>query len=58
MIDEIFDRTYQNGRAQMNAAISSGVRPVGAAIRNAFEVLNRIEYRSPWRETASKGGCN
>ncbi|HWU93383.1 MAG TPA: hypothetical protein VN106_09085 [Sphingomicrobium sp.] len=58
MIDEIFDRTYQAGRTEMNATISSALRTLAAALLNAFEVLNRIEYHSPWTERASKGRCN
>ena len=57
MIDEIFDRTYQAGRSEMNATISSGFHALAAAMLNAFEVLNRIEYQSPWREQPSKGRC-
>jgi hypothetical protein len=49
MIDEIFDRDYQAGRAELNAAISGGFARLGSAVSNAFRVLNRIEYESPWR---------
>jgi hypothetical protein len=48
MIDEIFDRSYQARRAEMNHALSAGFLAVGRALRNAFEVLNRIEYDAPW----------
>ena len=48
MIDEIFDRNYQANRAQLNAAIATGVARFGRAIGNAFAVLNRIEYSAPW----------
>ena len=50
MIDEIFDRSYQAGRSELNAAVVSGFRTIGKSIRNAFEVLARIEYESPWLE--------
>lgn len=58
MIDEIFDRTYQDGRAQLNAGIGIALRNLGAGIRQAFEVLNRIEYQSPWSEPAGKRRCS
>ena len=48
MIDEIFDRNYQAGRTELNAAISSGFVRLGNAVANAFAVLNRIEYDAPW----------
>ena len=50
MIDEIFDRNYQSGRAELNAAIGRGVARLGTAVANAFAVLNRIEYSQPWAE--------
>ncbi|HEY8435040.1 MAG TPA: hypothetical protein VIK68_10590 [Sphingomicrobium sp.] len=48
MIDEIFDRNYQAGRRELNAAIASGFARLGRAVGNAFAVLNRIEYSAPW----------
>ena len=48
MIDEIFDRNYQSGRAELNAAIGRGLARLGTAFGNAFAVLNRIEYSEPW----------
>lgn len=50
MIDEIFDRSYQAGRAELNASLLSGLRNVGRSVADAFEVLNRIEYSAPWRD--------
>ena len=50
MIDEVFDRSYQAGRGELNAAIGSAIRTIGKSITNAFEVLNRIEYNAPWLE--------
>lgn len=48
MIDEIFDRHYQAGRTELNAAILRGIGRLGNAFDNAFGVLNRIEYAAPW----------
>ncbi|MGN6155537.1 MAG: hypothetical protein ACTHN4_07365 [Sphingomicrobium sp.] len=48
MIDEIFDRTYQAGRSELNAGLGLVFREIGNAASNAFHVLNRIEYDSPW----------
>ena len=48
MIDEIFDRQYQAGRQQLNASVLDGITSFVSAALNAFKVLNRIEYQSPW----------
>ena len=48
MIDEIFDRQYQTGRQEMNAALLGGINRLGRSVLNAFTVLNRIEYSAPW----------
>jgi hypothetical protein len=48
MIDEIFDRTYREGRDQLNAGLTHGLQRAFAATSNAFLVLNRIEYQAPW----------
>jgi hypothetical protein len=48
MIDEIFDRSYRAGRAQLNASLSHGLSRLADTVMNAFNVLNRIEYQAPW----------
>ena len=58
MIDEIFDRHYQAGRNDMNAAIVSGLASLGRAVAEAFRVLNRIEYQAPWATPSKKARYN
>ena len=48
MVDEIFDREYRDGRAELNASIDRALKQLGNSINNAFNVLNRIEYNAPW----------
>jgi len=48
MMDEIFDRNYQAGRAELNASLINGLSRLRSAVNNAFAVLNRIEYSEPW----------
>ena len=48
MMDEVFDRVYQDSRGELNASITKLIARLGHAVTNAFEVLNRIEYNSPW----------
>ena len=58
MIDEIFDRHYQSGRNELNAALVSAASRFGRAVSNAFTVLNRIEYSAPWTAKAKRVRCN
>jgi hypothetical protein len=55
MIDQMFDRAYQQGRTELNASLTVAFRRAGTAIANAFEVLNRIEYDAPWLRQRRKG---
>jgi hypothetical protein len=48
MIDQHFDRQYQAGRSDLNAAIVAAARQLGKALGNAFAVLNRVAYAAPW----------
>jgi hypothetical protein len=52
MIDEIFDRAYREGRAELNASLTGAFHGFAAGVRDAFVVLNRIEYRAPWIDRA------
>ena len=58
MIDEIFDRNYQAGRDELNAAIGRGFGRLSGAIGNAFKVLNKIEYQTPWTTKAKRARYN
>jgi hypothetical protein len=55
MIDEIFDRTYQSGRTDLNAALALFFNRASSAVAEAFRVLNRIEYNAPWIERKRTG---
>ena len=54
MIDELFDREYQARRSELNGAILGGLGRLADAFSNSFQVLNRIEYSSPWKASASR----
>ena len=58
MVDEIFDRHYQTVRQDLNASISDTFARLLHAVRNAFEVLVKIEYQSPWTAPTRKAKCN
>ena len=54
MIDQMFDRAYQQGRSELNAGLGLVINRVGKAVLNAFRVLNRIEYDAPWQARSRK----
>ena len=58
MVDEIFDRHYQEARSELNKAIAGGFGRLGNAVSNAFNVLNRIEYQAPWSPKSKRARCN
>ena len=58
MMDQIFDRQYQAGRKQLNTSLASGLSHFGHAVKEAFEVLVKIEYQSPWTTKTKRVRCN
>ena len=50
MQDEIFDRTYQAGRAELNAGLDRAFAAIGRGIGDSLKVLHRIEWSAPWAE--------
>ena len=48
MVDEMFDRDYQSGRAELNDGIDRGIAGFFAGLRSGFETLNRIQWSAPW----------
>ena len=58
MLDEIFDRQYQAGRDALHANLANAFSRFSHAVGNAFQVLNRIEYQSPWAAKSKRARCN
>ena len=54
MMDEIFDRQYQDNRAELNASLSRGVSDLGRLIGDSFKVLHRIEWSAPWEQKSKR----
>jgi hypothetical protein len=48
MVDEIFDRAYQESRARLNADIDHGIGRLARAIGDSLRALHRIEWSAPW----------
>ena len=55
MIDEIFDRNYQAGRAALIAGIDRGFARIGKALSATFEVLHRVQWDAPWAQSKDVG---
>ena len=52
MIDEIYDRGYQAGRAELHDGIDALIRKVGGAITPALAAIHRFEWHAPWLKPA------
>jgi len=50
MIDEIFDRNYQEGREQLNASLAG----IGRTVGESLKVLHHIEWSAPWASKSKK----
>ena len=57
MIDEIFDRTYQSGRAELNAGIDRAIKRIAKSAGAAFDALYRIQFAAPWNKRSSDTRC-
>jgi hypothetical protein len=57
MVDELFDRQYQAGRKHLNDSVSAALSRLARAVNNAFSVLVKIEYQSPWTARSKRIGC-
>ena len=51
MQDEIFDRTYQAGRADLNAGLDRAFAAIGRTVGDSLKALHRIEWDAPWAAT-------
>ena len=56
-MDEILDRTYQAGRAALNAGLDRGFRRIGNSIGKSFEALHRIQWSAPWAGNSRDVRC-
>jgi len=57
MVDEHFNKLYREGSGELNRAVDSGIRALGASIMAAFQSLHRIAWDSPWT-SADPAKCN
>ncbi len=48
MVDEIYDRGYQAGRAELHDGIDALIRKVRDALATALAAIYHIEWDAPW----------
>ena len=48
MVDEIYDRGYQAGRAQLHAGIDSLGAKIRDAVAPALSAIYHFEWDAPW----------
>lgn len=48
MVDEIFDRQFQAGRADLFAGIERGIGRLARSVATGFATLQRIQFDAPW----------
>jgi hypothetical protein len=58
MIDEMFDRTYQAGRADLNAGIHATFGRFAREIGKGLAAMHRIEWNAPWKAQPKRPTCN
>ena len=54
MMDEIFDRNYQQGRAALNDGIDRAVATIGRELGKSLAALHRVEWSAPWAAPRTK----
>lgn len=52
MVDEIYDRGYQAGRAELHDGLAALIRKVRNAIAPALAAIHHIEWDAPWNVKA------
>ena len=52
MIDEIYDRGYQAGRAELHDGIDALIGKVRNALAPALAALHHLEWDAPWSRQA------
>ena len=58
MQDEIFDRTYQSGRADLNAGIDRAVKKAAQTLSTSLKALHRLEWSAPWNASDKTARSN
>jgi hypothetical protein len=60
MIDEIFDRTYQNGRADLHRGVEELFGAIARQVDESLTTLHDLQWSAPWAARAATpkdAGC-
>jgi len=59
MVDEIYDRNYQEGRAALNDGLDRLFGWIGSELGKSLDAVHRFEWSSPWsrRKAEPRGKC-
>ena len=52
MVDEIFDRAYQAGRADLHRGIEQLFRSIAVKFGNDLKVFHDLQWSAPWATKA------
>lgn len=58
MVDEIFDRHYQEARANLNGGIARALSHLAQTLGESFRAQHRIEWSAPWAANSKRSQCN
>jgi hypothetical protein len=48
MVDEIYDRMYQEGRADLHAGVDRFFGAIGREVGKSLKALHEFEWSAPW----------
>ena len=54
MIDEIYDRSYQAGRAELHDGIDRLVKKIGSGLGATFRAIQRAQFDAPWKPSSAR----
>ena len=52
MQDEIYDRYYQAGRADLHAGLDRGFDAIGRFVAGTFNAIHDVQFAAPWKRQA------
>ena len=56
MVDEIYDRHYQEGRRALNDGLDRLFGRIGSELGKSLAAVHRFEWNAPWAPRAAKRG--
>jgi len=54
MRDELYDRDYQGGRAELHDGLDRLLARLADGLRVTFAAIHRIEWSAPWKPQTEK----